>query len=83
MFGTKLEISMQKAEPGSWSNLNFPQEKLPTEQAESKTDERARIMSMTDIKTKKMVKEDDDSSDSDFLDDVDLITRTAKITELD
>ncbi|XP_036323788.1 cysteine and histidine-rich domain-containing protein [Rhagoletis pomonella] len=29
MYGTKLEITMPKAEPGSWSKLDFPREKLP------------------------------------------------------
>ncbi|XP_073815132.1 cysteine and histidine rich domain containing protein [Musca autumnalis] len=29
MYGTKLEITMPKAEPGSWAKLDFPREKLP------------------------------------------------------
>lgn len=81
MFGTKLEIIMEKAEPGSWSNLNFPRD---VEQSESKNDERERLTNLKVFKSKKMVREDDDSSDSDFnIDDVDLVSRCAKITELD
>lgn len=29
MYGTKVEIKLPKLEPGSWSNLNFPNKKLP------------------------------------------------------
>uniref|UniRef100_A0A0C9RBB5 CHORD protein n=1 Tax=Fopius arisanus TaxID=64838 RepID=A0A0C9RBB5_9HYME len=29
MFATKVEITMPKAEPGSWQKLDFPREKLP------------------------------------------------------
>jgi len=29
MYGTKVEITLPKLEPGSWSNLNFPNKKLP------------------------------------------------------
>ena len=81
MFGTKMEIIMQKAEPGSWSNLNFPRD---VEQSESKNEEREKLAGLKIIKSIKMVREDDDSSDSDFdLDDVELVTRGAKITEVE
>lgn len=29
MYGTKVEITMPKLEPGSWPKLNFPHEVLP------------------------------------------------------
>ncbi|EDV92734.1 cysteine and histidine-rich domain-containing protein [Drosophila grimshawi] len=29
MFATKVEITLPKLEPGSWSNLSFPRERLP------------------------------------------------------
>lgn len=29
MYGTKVEITLPKQEPGSWPKLNIPREKLP------------------------------------------------------
>lgn len=29
MYGTKIEITLPKLEPGSWSKLNFPRDTLP------------------------------------------------------
>jgi len=42
MYGTKVEITMPKLEPGSWPKLNFPREVLPaarksSAQAQAKT----------------------------------------------
>ncbi|XP_023167500.1 cysteine and histidine-rich domain-containing protein [Drosophila hydei] len=44
MFGTKVEITLPKLEPGSWSNLNFPRDVLPaakkdTDQSNRKADD--------------------------------------------
>lgn len=33
MYGTKIEIKLKKAEPGSWSDLNAPKRIIPSEQA--------------------------------------------------
>lgn len=30
MYGTKVEIKLPKAEPGHWSNLDFPKKKSAT-----------------------------------------------------
>lgn len=36
MFGTKVEITLAKAEPGSWANLDFPRKSIqPTKVVES------------------------------------------------
>lgn len=34
MFGTKLEITMPKAEPGTWAKLDFPREVIATKQVD-------------------------------------------------
>lgn len=36
MYGTKVEITLPKLEPGSWPKLNFPRETLPAAQKTTK-----------------------------------------------
>lgn len=38
MYGTKVEIKMRKAEPGSWTKLNIPRE-MPKKIENNKTTE--------------------------------------------
>jgi cysteine/histidine-rich domain-containing protein 1 len=68
MFGTKIEITLPKAEGGHWVRLDYPREKSkePEQQEE--------------IKNKQPVVESDNESDVD-LDDLEIIHGT-KITEL-
>lgn len=41
MYGTKVEIKMRKAEPGSWTKLNIPREL--GKKIDNKTTEREKI----------------------------------------
>lgn len=67
MYGTKVEIIMPKAEPGSWSNLSFPKTVL------------APPVSKEAAKPQPPAKSDSDSSDVD-LDDLEPV-RGPVITE--
>lgn len=94
MFSTKIEVSLPKAEPGSWSKLDFPrsnQVESTNDQQEKITD--AKIAAMTNIGKKSSnipLREEKDfhkpGSDSEDLSDVDLddieITKGASIAEL-
>ncbi|XP_055617070.1 cysteine and histidine-rich domain-containing protein morgana [Toxorhynchites rutilus septentrionalis] len=69
MFGTKVEITMIKAEPGTWSKLDFPRESKPNaEQIQKQLEEEKR-------------KEEDDDSDVD-LDDIQPACSTATLKEI-
>lgn len=57
MLGTKVEICLSKAEPGSWPKLEMPTKKLPTSEPKQE-------------KIQKKVEKDDDS-DID-LDDLEI-----------
>lgn len=73
MFGTKVEITMPKAEAGHWLKLDFPRD-LPKE-------EDAKTGPVEEVKAKiAEVEIEDDDSDID-LDDIELV-QGAKITEL-
>lgn len=67
MLGTKVEITLPKAEPGTWSQLYFANKKP----AAPKSDEQT---------TKPPVEADSDSESDDDLDDIEQI-RGVKITE--
>lgn len=69
MFGTKVEITLPKAEPGNWANLNFPRTVTPTEKSEEQT---AKIES-------KETKANDIDSDVD-LNDIEQV-RGVRITD--
>ena len=78
MLGTKLEITMPKAELGSWSSFNFPGQKLEND---PKHEEEEKLKSKLNPA---FDEENDDSDDESIdLDDVDIVTRSAMITELD
>lgn len=73
MFGTKVEITLAKAEPGHWPKLDFPREKkLSTEQIQRQLEEEQR---------KKADGVDDSDSDVD-LDDIGPSFRSASIEEV-
>ncbi|XP_017036380.1 cysteine and histidine-rich domain-containing protein morgana [Drosophila kikkawai] len=56
MLGTKVEITLPKLEPGSWSKLNFPRDSLPAARKSLHAQQ---------------PKQEDDDSDEDFdLDDI-------------
>lgn len=69
MYGTKVEITMPKAEPGSWPKLDFPRKNLPPP-----------VKSGQEIKT---AKPEANESDDDFdLDDIESTTQGVTLTEL-
>lgn len=73
MFGTKVEITLVKAEPGHWPKLDFPREKKTT------ADEQKRL----EEERKKAAEAAQEDSDSDVdLDDVTPTFRQATITEV-
>ncbi|XP_055905535.1 cysteine and histidine-rich domain-containing protein morgana [Eupeodes corollae] len=70
MYGTKIEITMPKAEAGSWAKLDFPRKK---EQPKSNNSDG------------KMMKnhQADDNSDSDFdLDDIENVSAGVRLTDI-
>lgn len=68
MYGTKIEVSMPKAEPGHWTKLEIPKAQTVEENPQTFAD-------------KIDPNEDDDEPDVD-LDDLEVISHTAKVTEL-
>lgn len=82
MFGTKVEITLSKGEPGSWMKFEFPR------QQESKLESRKDVNDkLTDMKIDAMSNsnDDDELNDSDGLDDLDDIEPVygARITEFE
>ncbi|CRK87088.1 CLUMA_CG000838, isoform A [Clunio marinus] len=77
MFGTKIEISMTKAEGGQWLKLDYPREN-PGEK--EKQDPPAVTASILEPEKKPPLCEEENVSDID-LDDIELV-EGAKITEL-
>lgn len=71
MYGTKVEITMPKAEPGSWSKLDFPREKLPPPVKQGQETKRTKTVS---------VNESDD--DGFNLDDIETVNTGVHLTEL-
>ncbi|XP_062533753.1 cysteine and histidine-rich domain-containing protein morgana [Armigeres subalbatus] len=58
MFGTKVEVTLIKAEPGTWAKLDFPREKKPTaEEVERQLQEQQKAAASQD---------DSDESDVDL-----------------
>lgn len=81
MMGTKLEITLIKAELGHWPKLNFPvaapvKAADPTEEMED-----LKIQEISQEAADKQDNADDSDSDVD-LDDVEPLYSTAKITEI-
>lgn len=75
MFGTKVEITLVKAEPGTWAKLDFPRDKQPAGK------DTAKQQQQKEGKKGNEEQEDDNGSDVD-LDDLEPTLRTATITEL-
>lgn len=71
MFGTKVEITLPKAEPGTWANLNFPPKTVPNKAKEQEKEAEP-------VKPVTPANEDDDS-DLD-LDDIQQV-RGVRISE--
>ncbi|XP_013106544.2 cysteine and histidine-rich domain-containing protein morgana [Stomoxys calcitrans] len=72
MYGTKVEITMPKAEPGSWAKLDFPREKLPPP-----------VKVGQQIPEKPQTVEADGDSDDDFnLDDIESVAQGVTLTEM-
>ena len=72
MFGTKLEITLSKAEPGSWSKLDFPsKEKLPTP-----------TTSQVSTQKSEEIRSQSDDEDDFNLDDIAQVTNGVQLSEL-
>lgn len=71
MFGTKVEVTLVKAEPGKWTKLDFPREKKPSAE---------KIQKQLEEEKKKQTAEDSDS-DVD-LNDIEPAFSTATIKEV-
>lgn len=71
MYGTKVEITMPKAEPGSWAKLDFPREKLPPPVKKGEHPARTKNVS---------VNESDD--DGFNLDDIETVNNGVQLSEL-
>lgn len=71
MLGTKVEITLPKAEPGSWATLMFPKAVTANEKAATKTEKSESLKQTTN--------EDDNDSDVD-LNDIEQV-RGVKITD--
>lgn len=84
MYGTKVEITLPKAEGGHWSNLNFPRE-ATDEECQTQDNAVNGVKEQEKAPQKLKVEEAppaDDESDSDVdLDDLELVAG-ATITEL-
>ncbi|XP_055588066.1 cysteine and histidine-rich domain-containing protein morgana [Uranotaenia lowii] len=72
MFGTKVEITLIKAEPGTWTKLDFPREK--NQNAEQ-------IQKQQEEEQKRANQAEDDDSDVD-LDDIEPTFKSATLTEI-
>lgn len=68
MFGTKVEITLPKAEPGKWAQLNFPPKTLTTP-----------VNNLTKEAESTKTNDDDDDSDLD-LNDIEQV-RGVRITD--
>lgn len=75
MFGTKVEITLPKAEPGTWAHLNFPAKTIITADANKETKQEQK----SEDKPVKPANDDDGDSDLD-LDDIQQV-RGVRITE--
>lgn len=72
MYGTKVEITMPKAEPGSWSKLDFPREqKMPPP---------VKAGQVPSIAKNTSVSESDD--DGFNLDDIETVNAGIQLSEL-
>lgn len=72
MFGTKVEVTLVKAEPGSWPKLDFPREKKPTpEQIRQQL-----------LEQQKAAEQQSDSDSDVDLDDIEPVFRSARIQEV-
>lgn len=81
MFGTKLEITMPKAEAGHWIKLDFPRDTPKDESSQQQqSDNGASGDSLKPAEVKQLVDDNDSDSEVD-LDDLELV-QGAKITEL-
>lgn len=74
MFGTKVEITLPKAEPGTWAHLNFPAKTITADANKEKEQEQKK-----EDKPVKPANDDDGDSDLD-LDDIQQV-RGVRITE--
>ncbi|XP_068155635.1 cysteine and histidine-rich domain-containing protein morgana [Drosophila tropicalis] len=72
MYGTKIEITLPKKEPGTWTKLNFPRDSLPAAQKSS------------DVNTKELQKDNQESDEEFFdLDDIESVaTHGIKLSEM-
>jgi len=71
MYGSKVEITMQKAEPGSWAKLDFPRDKLPAAKTLVKSEE---------SKNKQRC---ESNSDDDFnLDDIETVKTGIRLADI-
>lgn len=69
MYGTKIEVTLPKAEPGHWTKLEIPRE-VPVEQQQQPAANETHP------------NEDDEEEPDVDLDDIEVISHGAKITEL-
>lgn len=74
MFGTKVEITLPKAEPGTWAHLNFPAKTITADANKENEQEQKK-----EDKPVKPAIDDDGDSDPD-LDDIQQV-RGVRITE--
>lgn len=74
MLGTKVEITLPKAEPGHWTTLNFP--KTVTEKA---TDDKSNAQEKIESAAQQQPTPNDNDSDVD-LNDIEQV-RGVKITD--
>lgn len=75
MLGTKVEITLPKAEPGHWTTLEFPKAVTTTDETAKQED----VKPTTVTATSNNVDDDDDDSDID-LNDIEQV-RGVKITD--
>uniref|UniRef100_W8BU85 Cysteine and histidine-rich domain-containing protein n=1 Tax=Ceratitis capitata TaxID=7213 RepID=W8BU85_CERCA len=71
MFGTKVEITMPKAEPGSWPKLDFPRTKLPPALKSNEANVTAANQS-----------KGSESDDGFNLDDIETVNTGIRLTEI-
>lgn len=76
MFGTKIEITMQKVQGGQWVKLDYPRE-TPKEESQQET---VRKAEEDNAEQKATINDNDNDSDVD-LDDIELV-HGVKISEL-
>lgn len=71
MFGTKVEITMPKAEAGSWQKLDFPREKLPP------------VLKLNESQGISTTQRKDSESDDGFnLDDIETVNTGIRLTDI-